>query len=142
MAYLIDSDIIIDLLANVPDVVTLVDRIRDDGVAISAISYMEAFQGIGRGLDPDADEVALGAIVARIPILPFSQAEARRCASLRETLRDQGRRVNSRALDLLIAATAIEHELILVTRNLRDYRDVPGLSLYGSAQGIGSLTPD
>jgi hypothetical protein len=27
--------------------------------------------------------------------------------------------------------TAIEHNLILVTRNLRDYRSIPALQLYG-----------
>jgi predicted nucleic acid-binding protein len=32
--------------------------------------------------------------------------------------------------DLLIAATALVHDLILVTRNLRDFRLVPGLTLY------------
>lgn len=68
-----------------------------------------------------------------MPVLPFSVAEARRCAGIRRTLRSQGRRVSTRALDLMIAATAIEHQLVLVTRNVRDYRDVPGLVLYASA---------
>jgi predicted nucleic acid-binding protein len=35
-----------------------------------------------------------------------------------------------RALDLLIAAPALEHQLTLVTRNLGDYNDIPGLDLY------------
>jgi len=47
-------------------------------------------------------------------------------------LRRQGKRVNNRALDLLIAATAIEHDLTLVTRNLQDYGDIPGLETFGS----------
>ncbi len=35
-----------------------------------------------------------------------------------------------RTLDLVIAATAITHDLEVVTRNTRDYQDVPGLRLY------------
>jgi predicted nucleic acid-binding protein len=43
---------------------------------------------------------------------------ARRCARLRETLRKQGKRVKPRALDFIIAATALEHGLTLVLRNV------------------------
>jgi predicted nucleic acid-binding protein len=35
-------------------------------------------------------------------------------------------------LDLLIAATALEHNLTLLTRNVRDFQHVPGLKLYQS----------
>jgi predicted nucleic acid-binding protein len=31
---------------------------------------------------------------------------------------------------LIVAATAIEHGLTLVTRNKADYRDITGVSLY------------
>jgi tRNA(fMet)-specific endonuclease VapC len=34
-------------------------------------------------------------------------------------------------MDLLIAATAIHHDLALLTRNVRDFRLVPGLTLFG-----------
>jgi predicted nucleic acid-binding protein len=45
---------------------------------------------------------------------------AQRCARLREALRGDRRRVDARAFDLLVAATALEYDLTLVTRNLRD----------------------
>jgi predicted nucleic acid-binding protein len=32
--------------------------------------------------------------------------------------------------DLIIAATALEYGLTVVTRNVHDYRDIPGLSLH------------
>jgi predicted nucleic acid-binding protein len=35
--------------------------------------------------------------------------------------------VRQRALDLIIAATALEHDLTLVTRNREDFQDIPGL---------------
>ncbi len=130
MAYLLDSDLVIDHLANDPGVVRVMSRLAPSGLAMSAVSYKEAYQGIGRGLDPRATEAALQALVEIAPILPFSVAEARRCARIRESRRHQGRRINSRALDLMIAATAIEHGLTLVTRNTRDYRDVLALTLY------------
>jgi predicted nucleic acid-binding protein len=45
----------------------------------------------------------------------------------------EGKRPTRRGFDLLIAATAIEHGLTLVTRNVRDYADIRGLQLYQGA---------
>ena len=49
-------------------------------------------------------------------------------------MRRQGKRVGQRALDLIVAATAIEHDLVLVTRNVRDYADIPQIKLYESGE--------
>ncbi|MSQ15567.1 MAG: type II toxin-antitoxin system VapC family toxin [Dehalococcoidia bacterium] len=83
--------------------------------------------------DPDAAAAKLQVFLDTVPVLPFSAETARRCASLRETLRRQGKQPNRRALDLLIAATALEHDLIMVTANTQDYDDIPGLQLYYSS---------
>jgi len=80
--------------------------------------------------DQPAAELRFRELVATLPLLPLSPAVARRCAAVRADLRRRGRRVGGRALDLIIAATALEFNLTLVTRNLRDYRDIPGLSLF------------
>ncbi|MGI8824219.1 MAG: type II toxin-antitoxin system VapC family toxin [Chloroflexota bacterium] len=63
-------------------------------------------------------------------VLPLDASIARRCAGIREALRTQGKTIRGRALDLLIAATALEHELTIVTRNIEDFNDIPGLVLY------------
>jgi predicted nucleic acid-binding protein len=81
---------------------------------------------------PDQQEAQerFDAFLEGVPVLPFSEAVARRCATLRETLRLQGKQVRSRALDLMIAATALEYGLTLVTRNTHDYADISGLQLH------------
>jgi predicted nucleic acid-binding protein len=77
-----------------------------------------------------AATTSLAALIATTPVLPVTLAVAERCARLRESLCRQGRRVNSRAMDLIIAATALEHDLTLVTRNVADDQDIPGLKLH------------
>ena len=72
----------------------------------------------------------MATFLAGVPVVPFSLASARHCAELREDLARQGRRVRSRALDLMTAAIALEHGYTLVTRNRRDYEDITGLTLY------------
>lgn len=127
MPHLLDSDIIIDYLTVDPAIVLLVDGLIPGGIAISVIGYMEAYQGALRSVTR-AD--TLTEFAASVPILDVTPAIARRCAEVRESLQQQGKRVRPRALDLIVAATALEHGLILVTRNTDDYKDIPGLTLH------------
>lgn len=130
MAYLVDTDWPIDLLADTPEAIGLLSRLASEGIAISVVTYMEAYEGTleetggGQTLD------RLDAALAQMTLLDLNPAIARRCAIIRAELRRQGRRIAKRAIDLIIAATALEHDLTLVTRNVRDYRDIPGLLLY------------
>jgi tRNA(fMet)-specific endonuclease VapC len=129
VAYLLDSNLVIPYLADDPGTAPLVERLVPEGIAISIITYMEVYQGTLRSPDPERAEEQFERFLAVVPTLPLSPAIARRCARLREELKGRGRRVRDRALDLIIAATALEHELRLVTRNLADYEDIPDLAL-------------
>jgi tRNA(fMet)-specific endonuclease VapC len=130
MSYLIDSDWLIDHLENVPTATQLLQSLAPQGIAISIVTYMEVMQGILRNPDPRAAQARFESFLANVPVLPFSPPVAERCAGLRETLKQQNRRVNSRALDLINAAIALEYGLTLVTRNVGDYQDISGLIIY------------
>ncbi len=130
MAYLLDSNLVIPYLADDPATVPLIERLAPEGIAISIITYLEVYQGTLRSADPERAQEQFERFLAVVPTLSLSPAVARRCARLREDLKGRGRRVRDRALDLVIAATALEHGLPLVTRNLADYEDIPEFSLY------------
>ena len=51
--------------------------------------------------------------------IPITEAIARRSGALRGQLRARGQ--TRTQADMLIAATALEHDLTLVTRNVRDF---------------------
>jgi tRNA(fMet)-specific endonuclease VapC len=129
MPYLIDSYVVIDHLAGTPEASRLLERLAQDRIAMSIITYMEAFQGVARSPHPEEAQAKFRSLAKSIPTLPLSLAVAERCARLRETLRTQQKRVNSRALDLIIAATALEYDLTLVTENIKDFEDIPDLHL-------------
>ena len=88
-----------------------------------------------RSEQPEEASEKFHAFVDKVLILPFSFAVAERCARLRETLRSQNKRVKSRALDLIIATTALEYGLTLVTKNTEDFKDIPDLTLYQQQSG-------
>lgn len=130
MASLVDSDMVIDFLADDPQTITLFDTLSADGIFVSIISYMETFQGvIDNGLSPEEQD-KFTAFFAAVPVLPLSPVIAIRCAHVRSALKQQGKNIRRRALDLLIAATALEHDLELVTHNEDDYKDIPNLRRY------------
>lgn len=121
MPYLLDSNIVVYHLGDIPQAVSLVSRLAPDGIAISIVTYMEVYQSTLRSEDPTQAEARLREFLSAVPVLPFSPSTARRCAVLREQLTRQGKRVRRRALDLLIAGTALEHNLTVVTRNREDF---------------------
>src|SRR6266480_1015427 len=130
MPYLIDTDLVIDHLANVTEANQLLEHLAPEGIAISMITYMEAFQGVVRSPHGKEARAKFQTFRRSVPVLPFSLSVAKRCAVLREQLKTEQKRVKARALDLINAAIALEHDLTLVTRNVKDYQDIPDLHLY------------
>src|SRR5712691_10583948 len=130
MPYLVDTDIVIDHLGQVTEATHLLENFAPEGIAISIITYMEAYQGVLRSPNLKEAKAKFQAFRKTIPVLPFSLTVAKRCALLRETLKQEQKRVKARALDLMNAAIALEYDLTLVTRNVGDYKDIPDLKLY------------
>jgi predicted nucleic acid-binding protein len=130
MPYLVDTDFVIDHLANILEANQLLDKLASEGIAISIITYMEAYQGVVRSPKAKEARAKFQTFRRNVPVLPFSLTVAKRCAALREQLKHEQKRVKSRALDLINAAITLEHDLTLVTRNVEDYQDIPDLKLY------------
>jgi tRNA(fMet)-specific endonuclease VapC len=128
MTYLIDSDWIVDWLKNEPDAVRLLRTIAPDGLAISLISVGEIYEGIYFGHDPSRHERAFRQFLRGVTVLPLSRQTMQRFARIRGDLRRIGQLIGDFAI--LIAATALQHSLSLVTHNRRHFQRIPGLALY------------
>ena len=134
MPYLIDSDVLIAHRERQPSAVTLLAQLVPQGLAISIITYLEVYQGILRSHDPTQAREDFATFLASVPVIPISLASAERCAQLREDLSQQGKRVRARAFDLITAAIALEHGYTLVTRNRKDFDDIPQLAIYAASK--------
>lgn len=130
MTYLLDTDVVIDHLTGRPRIRQLLVQWLPRGVAISIITYSEIFEGIYGSRDPRAAEAGFTAFLQGVQVLGLSEAIAKQNAQLRLDLRQRKLPIRNRALDLLIAATALTQNLTLVTRNEQDYDDIPNLSRY------------
>lgn len=131
MRYLIDTDYLIDATGDDRRATEALERLSAHGLAVSIISYGEICEGAFADIDPDRILSAYRLFLADYSILPLSEEIMERFAHTRAYLRRTGQLIPD--LDLLIAATAIHHNLHLVTRNLRHFARVPGLSIYEDA---------
>lgn len=130
MRYLIDTNILIPYFAGDKAAITLLRQLAPEGFAVSILAYLEAYQGVIESPDPAEARRKFDAFFSGVPIVPVSPAVARRCAEIRSLLKGQGKSSRKRAFDLVIAATALEHGLALVTDNTQDYRGIPNLLRY------------
>ncbi|MEH2035815.1 PIN domain-containing protein [Nostoc sp.] len=67
------------------------------------------------------------ALLGSITILPFSVEEAELAAQIRSILKTAGTPIGS--YDVLIAATAVTHDHIVVTSNIREFQRVNSLQI-------------
>ncbi len=117
MKYLLDTNIIVALAINADAKVIRRAAECDEGdMVISAISLAEVALGTERGQPPTMD--ALHAFIEEVPVLNFDYKAALAYASLP---------FKRASFDRLIAAHALSHGLIVVTKNVKDFADVPGL---------------
>ena len=101
-------------------------------VFISAITLAELSVG-PLVADSDAERAdrlsVLQQAEASLDSLAFDASAARAFGRVSMDLRTSGRKSSARALDALIAATALAHALPVVTANARDFSGIRGLEV-------------
>jgi tRNA(fMet)-specific endonuclease VapC len=130
MAYLLDSDWVIEALAGREPAVLTLRRLRGASIGICWVSVAEVYEGAFSSPDPQAHLVSMRQFMSQYRVLGIDDVIAVRFADERAQLRRRGALIAD--LDLLIAATALTYDLTLITSNRRHFERVPGLSLYRS----------
>lgn len=130
--YLLDTSIVSEPIAKRP-AAAVVDRLQRFGAecALAAPVWHELQYGC-ESLPSGARRAALQNYLADVvrrsfPILPYDEAAARQHALERARLERTGK--TAPFVDGQIAAIAIVHDLILVTRNRRDFIRFAGLTV-------------
>lgn len=95
-----------------------------DELAVSVIAIGELQYGITSATDP-LEQIRrrqrVQSILDQFDVLPFDVPTAEYYGALATLVRQHGRNPRARRTDLQIAATAVRHRLILLTRNLDDF---------------------
>lgn len=95
--------------------------------AVSAICELEVLYGVTAANIPSLSFAYEKILKGRFPVLPFDADCAARYAQLQAGFTKSG---NTRpTFDLMIAATALVHDLELATCNAADFQGIPGLRI-------------
>jgi predicted nucleic acid-binding protein len=130
MAYLFDTDAISETLRRqpLPDYLAwLRSRDREDQYT-STIAIAELYKGTFRSPKRDSFlEKIETRILPQLTILPFDRATAKIYGEILSQLEQQGQRLAH--ADAQIAATAIQHNLELVTGNIQHFAPIESLAI-------------
>ena len=119
MRFSLDANSIIYLLSGAFPVLTARIADTDKGtVVISSIAFAEVALGSANGKPPPLE--LLNSFVEEIPIVDFDEAASRAYATLP---------FKRGSFDRLIAAHALSLGLTVISRNTKDFADMPGLKV-------------
>jgi len=126
--YLLDTNLVIDFLKEKDVAIRKLSPLFSDGIAISVITVAEYLQGVFRIKE---NEHSLRLFInfldqARVEILPVDWKVAEGYAKLQARFEQAGYRLPS--FDLLIASTAVIHNLTLVS-DAKVFTKIKGLKL-------------
>jgi tRNA(fMet)-specific endonuclease VapC len=133
--YLLDTNILTALHAGNFKVVNAIEQLQDPHIAITIITKVELLQGrisfllkANNGQDLLRSQNLLAqteSLLSELEIVPFSQAAVQQFDLLlnNKSLRKCGR------ADLLIASIALANRATLVSRNTKDFQNIPNLKL-------------
>jgi tRNA(fMet)-specific endonuclease VapC len=128
MAYLLDSDWVINALAGRRRAVSPLERLSAEHIGISVISLGEVYQQAFESTNPDAYLGTFRKFIAPFRVIPVTEPIALRFAEIRALLTRRGELISD--FDMLIAATALHYNLTVLTFNYRHFSRIPDLALY------------
>ncbi len=129
MSNLLDTDWAISYLNHVPRTVRRIDELRPEGISISIVSVAvaEIYEGVLNSNEPVHEESILTDFLRQFPVIDLNIPICRIFGVERARLRSTGTLIPD--MDLLIGATALHHDLTLLSNNRRHFERLPGLRI-------------
>ncbi|MYM66176.1 PIN domain-containing protein [Pseudoduganella sp. FT55W] len=124
--FMLDTNICIYLMKDQPpEIAARFDKCYVGDVVISAITFAELEYGVLTSANPLAQRRNLANMIQSIPVASFDAGAAIAYGPVRQATRTRKRD----QLDKLIAAHAIALGITLVTNNVKDFADYPGIEI-------------
>ena len=127
MKYVLDTNTLIYFFKGLGDVFKHMLAQSPSELSIPAVVLFELEVGIAKSTSPRKRKSQLQEITALVNVLPFGIAESKSAAQIRVKLEKQGLPIGP--YDVLIAATALAKNMILVTHNQKEFGRIKELKI-------------
>lgn len=128
--YLIDTDWIIDYLNDREVIVKEIQEKFGVGLNISIISLAELYEGIYGSENFEENEKELDEFLIGVTVLELTKDICKNFGELRNELRKRGELIGD--FDLIIASTALQNNLTLLTDNTKHFKRIKELKIKSS----------
>lgn len=120
----VDTSIFIDYLRAKNKAKTRLQNLPDDAVIyVSSVAMYELYMGA----TTPQKWVDVKTLTDSIPVLPFTKEVAEKAAIIYQELRKNNKLIEFR--DIFIAATALVHNLPVLTRNSKHFKRIKALTI-------------
>ncbi len=128
MKYLLDTDTCVAVLRGDESAIARVREEAPNDLAVASITHYELLYGVEccEGRRRARERRKVEELIGVLHELPFTRDTARLAATVRRELEKDGQPIGP--MDLLIAATAREANLRVITGNLTEFNRDPGLT--------------
>ncbi|MBA2276719.1 MAG: type II toxin-antitoxin system VapC family toxin [Chloroflexia bacterium] len=126
--YLLDTDWIIQALGAREPAAQTLRQLAGSRIHISIVTLGEIYERAFVFANPQAHLTSFRAFLNPYQVLSLSDPIMERFAETRAFLRRRGQLISD--FDILIAATALHHDLTVLTFNLRHFGRIPDLKVY------------
>ena len=127
MKYVLDTNTLIYYFKGIGNIATQLLATPPNEIGIPTIVIYELEVGIAKSVRPRKRKAQLQEFISLVNIIAFSYAEAKCAADIRVQLEKKGSLIGP--YDILIAASAMANNNILVTHNQKEFQRIRGLKL-------------
>ena len=127
MKYVLDTNTLIYYFKGIGNIANQLLATPPNDIGIPTIVLYELEVGIAKSVRPRKRKAQLQEFISLVNIIPFSYAESKCAADIRVKLEKKGSLIGP--YDILIAASAMANNNILVTHNQREFQRIRGLKL-------------
>jgi tRNA(fMet)-specific endonuclease VapC len=128
MRYLLDTDWIINLLAGKKDAEEKIQHLDPDEIAISLVTIAEIYESAYTYANPDAHIKTFRSFFSNFQLLNLNLPIIEKFAEIRAYLRRTGNMISD--FDMLLGATALNHDLIVLSYNKKHFARIPELKIH------------
>ena len=124
--YLLDTCVCISMFRNEGNVRETLKKVGIEDCYISEITVAELYFGLAKSTDKKRKFEDIKEVQRLFRVIP-AYSSFKEYGEIRHSLEHTGQRVDQ--FDLLIGATAIHHQMTLVTSNLKHFERIEGLTI-------------